>query len=254
MNVRLPRIVVAFAVLMSTASGVFAEGNPDALTPLQTAVACAAPPFLAAPRPVKLRIIGVQDSVARTVFGGRDLLVVSGGSGAGVQLGQRFFVRRPVLFGMNSPSREHSVHTSGWITIVAVNETTSIASVDVTCSDISQDDYLEPFMVPIVPEDANRNDPSGEPNFGALGHVMFRSEEFRTGGPGDFMLIDRGSDHDTTLGARFAVYRDLRVGGLPLAAVGEGVVVSVGKTMSVMRITASRDAVESGDFVVPRKR
>ena len=35
----------------------------------------------------------------------------------------------------------------------------------------------------------------------------------------------------------FAVYRDLRVGGVPLTSIGEGIVVSVGRAMSLMRTT-----------------
>jgi hypothetical protein len=251
MKVRLFRIVVASAVLVSTAGAVGAQVSGDKLSPIQTAVACALPPFLAAPRPAVLRVIGAQDTVPRSIFTNIDLLVVSGGTKAGVELGQRFFVRRPMKFG--GTKQDHAVHTSGWIRIVAVNDTTSIAAVDFTCSDISDGDYLEPFVVPLVPDDAIRNDPSGEPNFAALGHVLYRTDEFSIAAPGDFMLIDRGSDHDTELGARFAIYRDLRAGGLPLASVGEGVVVSVGKRLSVLRITAARDAIKSGDFVVPRR-
>ena len=67
------------------------------------------------------------------------------------------------------------------------------------------------------------------------------------------MLIDRGSDQGVTIGARFAIYRDVRAPGVPLSAVGESVIVSTGKSMSLARITRSRDAVVSGDYVVPRK-
>jgi hypothetical protein len=259
MNVRYSHIVIALAALLSATPAAYAQLNGPAplagklLTPIQIGVACAAPPFLAAPRPAVLRVIGAQDTVSRSLYGTADLLVISGGTKAGVLLGQRFFVRRPVTFGNNSPGDAHAILTSGWIRIVAVNDTTSIAAVDFVCGDISQDDYLEPFVVPTVPDDANRNDPSGELNFADLAHVLFRSEEYRTGAAGDFMLIDRGSDQDTVLGSRFAVFRDLQSGGLPLTSVAEGIVVSVGKRMSVMRITASRDAVQAGDFVVPRR-
>ena len=67
------------------------------------------------------------------------------------------------------------------------------------------------------------------------------------------MLIDPGENGSLQPGARFAVYRDLHKPGLPLASVGEGVVVSVGKSMVLTRITRSRDAIVTGDYVVPRK-
>jgi hypothetical protein len=38
----------------------------------------------------------------------------------------------------------------------------------------------------------------------------------------------------------------------PLTAIGEGVVVTTGERMSVMKILEARDAVQRGDYVVPR--
>ena len=67
------------------------------------------------------------------------------------------------------------------------------------------------------------------------------------------MLIDRGTDQGLMRGSRFAVYRDPYRAGVPLVAVGEGIVMTPGKRMSVVRITAGRDAIQSGDYVVPRK-
>jgi hypothetical protein len=49
------------------------------------------------------------------------------------------------------------------------------------------------------------------------------------------------------------VYRDVHKPGVPLAPVGEAVVVSVGRALSVVRITAARDAIDRGDFIVPRR-
>jgi hypothetical protein len=46
----------------------------------------------------------------------------------------------------------------------------------------------------------------------------------------------------------------MALGQLPLASIGEGVVVTTGETMSVLRIVSARDAVYRGDYVVPRTR
>jgi hypothetical protein len=51
-----------------------------------------------------------------------------------------------------------------------------------------------------------------------------------------------------------AIYRDLRVAGVPLTAVGEAKVVAVGSRMAVVRINRARDAVVSGDYVAPRSK
>ncbi len=40
---------------------------------------------------------------------------------------------------------------------------------------------------------------------------------------------------------------------MPVSSVAEGVVVSAGPALTLVRITSARDAVTSGDLVVPRK-
>jgi hypothetical protein len=134
-----------------------------------------------------------------------------------------------------------------------MNDASAIASIDHLCDAIAQGDYLEPFVAPVVPAEADRDDPSGDPDFTALGHVVSGDENRQIGGAGDLMLIDRGTDQGVRPGLRYAIYRDVRATGMPLAPVGEAVVLSAGSTMSLTRITRSRDAVVSGDYVAPRR-
>jgi hypothetical protein len=54
-------------------------------------------------------------------------------------------------------------------------------------------------------------------------------------------------------GVRLALYRDLHVDGLPLTPIGAAVVVSSADTVSVMRILATRDVVQRGDYAAPKK-
>ena len=55
-------------------------------------------------------------------------------------------------------------------------------------------------------------------------------------------------------GTRFAIYRNVNVAGLPLAAVGEAIVVFADPETSVVRLTRVRDAIYSGDLLIPRRR
>ena len=249
---RAHHIVVGAAILALTSGAAYAQADVEGLTPLQTAVACTLPAALAAPRPAGLRVLGAQDTVPRSSLGPRDLLVLSGGTRAGLQLGQRFYLRRPVTSGGES-ARLRAVRTSGWVRIVAMNDTTAIAAVEVACAAILVGDYLDQFVAPVVPDGADQTDASGQPDFSALGRVMFGNEEMTAGGAGDFMLIDRGMSQGLRPGARLAVYRDLQVGGLPLTWIGEGIVISTSTKTALMRITTSRDAVQTGDFVAVRK-
>jgi hypothetical protein len=230
-----------------------AQVDAPALSPMETAVGCAAPVSADDPSPQALRVIGGQDSRARALFGPRDLLVIGGGTGAGVQLGQQFFVRRANRFGAPSDRRWQGVRTLGWIRVVAVNDSTAIATVDHICDAIAQWDYLEPYTAPIVPADADRDLSSGDPDFTAIGKVLSGIEDRQTAGRGEFVLIDRGADQGVKAGERYAIYRDIGIAGMPLASIGEAVVLTVGKTMALTRITRSIDAILSGDYVAPRR-
>ena len=241
-------LVVASLLVSATVSAQPAERR---LNPLEVQVACGPPPSLDVPA-APLRIVGSQDPVNRFVFGTGELLVLDGGSAKGVQLGQQFMIRHP-----RKATGDHdkivAVQTGGWLSIVAVNEKTSIAKVEHFCDAITTGDYVEPFIAPSIPEGTDRDVASGELDFSALGRILNGPEDMNSGAVGGLMLIDPGTIESLQPGARFAVYRDPHVTGLPLASVGEGVVLSVGKSMALTKITRSRDAIVTGDYVVARK-
>ena len=261
-----------YGLIVATAIAVFApqlaraqEQPADVkLTPMQLSIACAIPPATVVPGAATLHVIGAQDTIPRTTFAERDLLVIDAGTDKGVQLDQQYFVRRPVRPGLLTGPIRRAVQTAGWIRIVAANETTAIASVTQACTAIEAGDYLEPFVVPPVVTALTSADTAAQPDFKDMGRVMFGDEEHSTAAAGDYMLIDRGTDQGLRPGARFAIYRDVHrwmrdyssmpLGQLPLASIGEGVVVTTGDTMSVLRIVSARDAVLRGDYVVPRSK
>jgi hypothetical protein len=244
------RIALAVIIVTWVASAAYAQTG-NTLSPIEMAVACA-PPTSSDNAPAHvLRIIGSQDAVPRNLFGNRDLLVIGGGTSAGVQIGQQFFVRRTTHFGASRRGR--GARTLGWVRVVAVNESTAIATVDHVCGGMVKSDYLEPFVAPVLPTGVERDETPGEPDFTTLGHIVAGNEDRTTAGFGDLMLIDWGQEQGLTAGARFAIYRDVGVSRLPLARVGEGVVISVDKAMALTRITSSRDAVFAGDYVALRK-
>lgn len=236
------------------------------LSPLQIAVACAPPPAAAMPLADSLRVAGSTDTIPRSVFGRGDQVVINGGAGRGLAIDQVYFVRRPVHFGSAMGvlgMHARPTHTAGWIRVVAVNDSTAIATVEHMCGSIEQGDYLEPFAVPALPAGLDRSDTSGAPRFATSGHVLFGDLEKITGGSGDYMVVDLGAAHGLAAGARLAVYRDLGVSSprtayqavsmLPLAPIGEATVVSAQGDLALVRITAARDAVRGGDVIVPRQ-
>jgi hypothetical protein len=242
------RFAVAFALMTSTASVAAAQNA------LQLAAGCA-PRAATLPPPIDaLRLIGAQDSVARQLFGSGDLVIIGGGLARGVALGQQFFVRRPAALGGGSRRGPRAVTTSGWIRVVAVDDTTAIALVDFACDGMLAGDHLEAYVAPALPLDANRTDTQGEPDFSAPGRLLFGDNERTAGATGDFMVTDIGETRGAAPGMRFAIYRNVNVPGLPLAVVGEAIVVFADPETSVVRLTRTRDAIYSGDLLIPRRR
>jgi hypothetical protein len=241
--------VVLSAIVASPAAAA------DRLSPIQVSASCAPLPASSLQDDAP-RIIGVQDTVARTAYGRGDLIVVGAGLGRGLQLDQRYYVRRGPLVATRhaGASGPRGASTAGWVRIVAVNETTAIALVEFACDALLTGDLLQPYADPVVPFDADRTDTAGEPDFSAAGRVLFGDNERISAGVGDFLVTDLGDEKGMAPGGRFAIYRNLGIEGVPLAAIGEAIVVSVLPEFSVIRITRSRDAVMAGDLLVPRRR
>lgn len=246
------------ASLLATAP--LAVAQDASMSPTELAAVCV-PPAHSSRGEHALRVAGSQDTVPRIVLDKRDLLIITGGTDAGIQLGARFFVRRVAS---RSPMYElqpgNDIATDGWIEIIAVNDSTSIARVLGMCGAIYLDDYLEPFAVP--PTIAASDAPL-DPDFSDLGRIVTGADGHTLTGINEILVIDRGSEQGMQPGARFAVYRDLTANvdpllaapaGTPLTAIGEGVVLSATGNRAIARIVRARDAVRTGDYVAPAKK
>jgi hypothetical protein len=212
-----------------------------------------------------LRIVGVQDPAIRELLGLGDTLVISGGSNAGLQPGQRFFVRRIIpavaVFGAKPRS---TVHTAGWVQILGVDTMVSTATVLHACDGLLFDDYLEPFVPPMI---AARPLPGLTPQYDNMGHIVSGVEGVHTAAPGSVMTIDRGSNGGVVLGQRYLVFRDKRDQHIdtfgrskpfiasafnsPLVEIGEVLVVAVRADDATVQVVGSRDAITHGDLIAP---
>lgn len=244
------RLALGAILVMVSAGSTAAQDRP--LSAFARTMMCAPRPSFDGPPADAPRIIGSQDPTPRQLFGDRDLLVIGGGTTAGLQLGEQFFIRRTITaLGSRTP---RGAKTVGTLRVVAVNDSTAIGVVDNVCGGIVVSDHLEPYVEPAVSAaDFQRDEATGQPDFSNLGHVVAGGDDRYTVGVGDFALIDWGEAQGLTPGARFAIFRDVGMRGLPLTSVGEGVVISTSHAMALTRVIRARDVVFSGDYIALRK-
>ena len=213
------------------------------------ALACAPSLAYEAP-PMPLRVTGGQDSFVRLIYAPGDLVTINAGTEHGIVVGQEFFVRRLVTERRASVSQETpaAVRTTGWIRVYAVDDTLSLATVTHACDTIDVGDYLEPLVLP-VPVAAAEILPAQRDNYG---RVVMGNDRRRSFGQGDFLTIDRGSDHGVSTGTRFVLYRDKLMAENFLFELGDAVAVDVQPASSTIHVTKSLDAIREGDYVAMR--
>lgn len=210
---------------------------------------CADLPTFSPPR-IEHRLTTAQDGngALRRAFAAPDSLIVPGGMGAGLQVGQRFFVRRllpSATHATPSTTRPGVVHTAGWISIVGADTNAAVAHIDHACDGFQAGDYLEPFApTPMPPAVA----PPGPPTFEGMGQLLFGNDGRRSFANGDLIVVNRGATHGVTAGARLSIYRDVKTGG-PLVPVGQAIVLTTGADTATVIADRVRDVLMAGDFV-----
>ena len=89
-----------------------------------------------------------------------------------------------VIRGVATPSGAlpSSIHTAGWIQILGVDTALATATVLHACDGILLDDYLEPFVAPMI---AARPLPGTTPQYENMGHIMTGVEGLHTAAAGN---------------------------------------------------------------------
>ncbi len=212
-----------------------------------------------------IRVVGVQDPAIRELLGPGDTLVINAGSNAGIQTGQRFFVRRLIpAVAMFDETPRATIHTSGWVQIHGVDTMVSTATIVHACEAILFDDYLEPYVAPMI---AARPLIGSTPQYDNMAHIVTGIEGIHTAAVGNVMTIDRGSNGGVVLGQRYIVFRDKRdqvmdmtgrsksfaamARNQPLVEVGEVLVVAVRADDATVQVVVARDAITHGDMIAP---
>jgi hypothetical protein len=259
---RLTCLTLAAALLATTLAALGAEASAKAAQrgpapggtnlPAEVLSLACAPSLVYEAPPTPLRITGGQDSFARRTFAPGDLITLNGGTDHGIDVGQEYYVRRVVPTDLGSIGRANpaTIRTAGWIRVYAVDRQMSLATISHACDAIGVDDFLEPFVLPLVPAVSAEVLPAQRDNYG---RVLVGNDRRRSFGRGEYFIVDRGSDHGVLVGSHFVVYRDNRRTGNFLFELGEAVAVDVRPESSTLQATLTRDAFIAGDWVALRK-
>ena len=245
-------VVLAAALAGTTVAAQRGPAAAAAHLPAEVlALACAPKAALEVPN-TPLRLTGGQDSFVRQSHAPGDLVTINAGSQNGIEVGQEYYTRRVLVSNREKISVETpaTIVTTGWIRVWAVDDKMSLATITHACETINIDDYLETFALPEVPVVSSTK---AKPQRDNYGHVLTGEGRRTTFGKGDFFLLDRGSDHGISKGSQFVLYRDKIQAQNFLYDLGEAVAVDVAPQSSTLRITVSRDAIQSGDLVALRK-
>ncbi|MGE3404042.1 MAG: hypothetical protein AB7K63_15740 [Vicinamibacterales bacterium] len=221
------------------------------LDPAVIGLACA-PSVVFEPPAASLLVTGSQDSFVRRTHAEGDLITINAGRANGLEVGQEFYTRRVLLENRRpaTPDTPGVVRTTGWIRIYAVDDTMSLATITHSCETVDVGDYLEPFVLPAPPAQAAERLPAERDNYG---RILVGADRRGAFGSGDYMVVDRGSNHGVAPGARFAIYRDRDEPGNFLFDLGEAVAVEVKAETSTLLVTVARDAMLAGDLVALRR-
>lgn len=236
-------------VAPSAAQDAVGPGSFGSLGMYPKRLSCSDLPTYSEPAPTH-RLVSAHegDAKLRRAFAAPDTLAIPGGTSVGLQVGQQYFVRRLLL----SPNHEKPsqaspgmVHTAGWITIIGSDDFAALARIDHQCDGFLKGDYLEPFAA--VPMPTTIAAP-GAPKFDDMGQLLFGNDGRRTFANGDVIIINRGSQHGVTAGARLGIFRDVKTGG-PLVPVGQGIVLTVGADTATVIADRVRGVLLTGDWI-----
>jgi len=172
-----------------------------------------------------LRITGGQSSVNRRIYAQGDLITIGAGSNT-VEVGQEFFVRRPVIVrgAKMSAKRPTTIRTVGWVRVYAVEEEMSLVTVTHGCDTIEVGDYLEPFTPPQVPPTSEVRSKAERDHYGA---VLMGTDRRTSFGVSDYIVINQGSQDGITPGMNLVLYRNTKRPDNFLYDLGEAVAVDV---------------------------
>ena len=203
-----------------------------------------------------LYVIGSENgSTKLDTFADRDIVYLSKGSNAGVKTGDVYALHHP-LYQVKHPvtgkNIGRKVQTTGWASVILVQETSATAVIDRACLDIHLGDYLTPFervSVPLIPRRAAVTrliPPSGK----VKGFVVDIADNSFIAGTHSIVTLDLGSANGLAPGNVLVAYK-IMYPTVPTSrvVVGELAVVAVRERTATAAVLNSRSEMLLGDEV-----
>jgi hypothetical protein len=225
------------------------SGGPGTLGPrtvIAPTIACTDLPTISIPDP-PLRVLAPHSADKHLISRAGDIVVLNGGTGRGFAVGQRYYTRRVTLPISREPISavdRGAIRTSGWLTVVAADDQSTLARIDYACTAIEAGDYLEPYVEPAVPTAVAAD---GRTDFTNLGRVLSGVDRREQFGAGELVSIDRGAAQGVSLGTRVGFYRDREM-GTPLVEIGVGIVIEVVAESAKVVLEWTHQDVRRGDY------
>jgi hypothetical protein len=198
-----------------------------------------------------LSLIGRETEREQVAQG--DVVYLNHGRDQGIVPGAAYQVQRvagPVAHPATAGGLGTMLTRLGKVRILAVQENTSTAVIELSCAPIRQGDEAVPWREIPIPRMASmpkfdrwNADPSGGPD----GYVVATKDGLVDVGSGNVMFTDLGSAKGLQPGSVLRVYRDQQ--GLPRVNLGQAVVLETAQDTSAVKVTLAVKEIAVGDRV-----
>jgi hypothetical protein len=182
-----------------------------------------------------------------------DIIYLDRGLNQGLAAGDELQIRRSVREARHPVSGESLgtyVRRLGRARVIAVQDNTATAVIEMSCEDIVSGDHLvawEEIPVPMLSSMPEFEQWNVEPSGGETGYIVAAGDDLLSVAKGNIVHVDLGAGADARPGDVLTVYRDN--GDLPRLNLGQVVVLTVEPSSATAKVVTSVREANVGDRV-----
>lgn len=186
-------------------------------------------------------------------YGEGDVVYLDQGMNQGVSAGDVMSIRRDVRDAVHPISGEslgRYVRRLGRARVIAVQDNTATAMIEMSCQDIVAGDHMtawEEIPVPMLSSMPEFEQWNAEPSGGETGYLVATDDRLLSVGQGNIVHVDLGAGAGAAPGDVLTLFRDN--GDLPRLNLGQAVILTVEPASSTAKVVTSVREMEVGDRV-----